>query len=292
MSILDKLEKNQILLSDGAWGTFLQATGLKPGECPELWNVTRRREVLKIAESYVEAGSDIIETNSFGGNRFKLSNYGLAERAYELNKAAAEISRQAAGKERHVAGCVGPTGKILIMGDVNEDQLYEAFKEQSVALEEGGADIIIIETMTAIDEAVIATKAARENTKCIVICSMTFDGDTASGFNTMMGVSPSEMVVALKEAGAHVVGSNCGNGIENMIGIVKEIRSTDRKIPVIIQANAGVPEFIDGKTVFRESPDMMASFVPALIEAGVNIIGGCCGTTPAHISAIRNSIRK
>lgn len=291
MSILDKLEKNQILLCDGAWGTFMQATGLKPGECPELWNVTRRGDVFKIAESYVEAGSDIIETNSFGANRFKLSNYGLAERVHELNKAAAEISRQAAGKERHVAGCVGPTGKMLIMGDVTEEQLYEAFKEQSAALEEGGADIIIIETMTAIDEAVIATKAARENTKCIVISSMTFDGDAATGFNTMMGVSPSEMVIALKEAGAHVIGSNCGNGIENMTGIVKEIRRTDRNIPVIIQANAGIPELIDGKTVFRESPEMMASYVPALIEAGVNIIGGCCGTTPGHIKEMRKILR-
>lgn len=292
MSILDKLEKKQILLSDGAWGTFLQATGLKPGECPELWNVSRREDVIKIAESYIEAGSDIIETNSFGGSIFKLSQYGLADRVYDLNKAASEISREAAGKDRHVAGSVGPTGKMLIMGDVTEEELYNAFKEQSIALEAGGADIIIIETMSALDEAALAVRAARENTRCVIIVTMTFDGDPLSGYHTMMGVSPAEMVVAMKEAGADIVGSNCGNGIENMIGIVKEIRNTDRNIPVMIQANAGVPEFIDGKTVFRESPELMASFVPALIEAGANIIGGCCGTTPKHIKEIRKVIRK
>lgn len=292
MSILDKLEKKQILLSDGAWGTFLQATGLKPGECPELWNVSRREDVIKIAESYIEAGSDIIETNSFGGSIFKLSQYGLADRVYDLNKAASEISREAAGKDRHVAGSVGPTGKMLIMGDVTEEELYNAFKEQSIALEAGGADIIIIETMSALDEAALAVRAARENTRCVIIVTMTFDGDPLSGYHTMMGVSPAEMVVAMKEAGAEIVGSNCGNGIENMIGIVKEIRNTDRNIPVMIQANAGVPEFIDGKTVFRESPELMASFVPALIEAGANIIGGCCGTTPKHIKEIRKVIRK
>jgi len=292
MSILNRLAGNEILLSDGAWGTFLQATGLKPGECPELWNITHRNEVMKIAESYVQAGSDIIETNSFGGSVFKLSQYGLGDRVYELNKAAASISREAAGKEKHVAGSIGPTGKMLIMGDVTEDELYDAFREQAMALEAGGADIIIIETMSAIDEASLAVKAARENTKCVVIATMTFDGDTETGYHTMMGVSPAEMTIGLKKTGAHVVGSNCGNGIENMIGIVKEIRNTDKEIPVMIQANAGIPELIDGKTLFRESPELMASFVPALIEAGVNIIGGCCGTTPDHIIAMGSKIRR
>ena len=292
MTILDNISQHRILLSDGAWGTFLQAKGLIPGECPELWNVTRRNDVIRIAEAYIEAGSDIIETNSFGGSIFKLSQYGLGERVYELNKAAAVISREAAGDSKHVAGSVGPTGKILIMDDVTEERLYDAFKEQSSGLEAGGADIIIIETMSAIDEASLAVRAVRENTKCIVIVTMTFEGSPDGEYRTMMGVSPGEMVTAMKEAGAHIVGSNCGNGIENMIGIVKEIRRVDRTIPVMIQANAGVPELIDGKTVFRESPEMMASFVPALIEAGANIIGGCCGTTPDHIREIGKIIRK
>jgi 5-methyltetrahydrofolate--homocysteine methyltransferase len=137
--------------------------------------------------------------------------------------------------------------------------------------------------MSAIDEASLAVRAARENTKCIVIITMTFSGNGNGEFRTMMGVSPEEMVISMKEAGAHIIGSNCGNGIEEMIGIVKAIRVTDKNIPVIIQANAGIPELIEGKTLFRESPQMMASFIPELIKAGVNIIGGCCGTTPDHI---------
>ena len=290
MTLLEKISNGDILLSDGAWGTFLQATGLKPGECPELWNVTRKNDIIRIAEAYIEAGSDIIETNSFGGSLFKLSQYGLGERVFELNKAAAAISREAAGDSKHVAGSVGPTGKILIMGDVTEEELYDAFRDQSVGLEAGGADIIIIETMSAIDEASLAVRAVRENTKCIVIVTMTFEGSPDGEYRTMMGVSPGEMVTSMKEAGAHIVGSNCGNGIENMIGIVKEIRRVDSAIPVMIQANAGVPELIDGKTVFRESPEMMASFVPSLIEAGANILGGCCGTTPGHISAMKRMI--
>jgi 5-methyltetrahydrofolate--homocysteine methyltransferase len=172
---------------------------------------------------------------------------------------------------------------MLLMGDVSKEELYDNFKEQSIALEKGGADIIIIETMSAIDEASLAVKAARENTNCTVIVTMTFSRDMKGEFFTMMGASPAEMVITMKEAGAHIVGSNCGNGIRDMISVVSAIRAVDRKIPVIIQANAGLPEYIDGKTVFRESPGMMASFIPDLLKEGANIIGGCCGTTPEHI---------
>lgn len=290
MNIIDELKTGKILLSDGALGTLLQARGMQPGECPELWNITHRKVLTEIAEAYLDAGSEIITTNSFGGSRLKLSQYGIGDRVSELNRIAASICRDAAGEQNHVAGSVGPTGRMLIMGDVTETELYDTFSEQTIALEKGGADIIIIETMSAVDEALLAVRAARENTGCTVIITMTFSKDMKGDYFTMMGVSPAEMVKSMNEAGAHIVGSNCGNGIEDMTGIVKAIRAADKNIPVIIQANAGTPQYIDGITIFRESPEMMASFVPELIKCGASIIGGCCGTTPEHIRAMGRAL--
>jgi 5-methyltetrahydrofolate--homocysteine methyltransferase len=290
MNILDEIKSGKILLSDGALGTMLQSQGLKPGECPELWNITHRDVLKEIAELYIRAGSDIISTNSFGGSRIKLSQYGLADRTSEINQAAAEIYREAAGSEGHVAGSMGPTGKMLLMGDITQEEMFDAFCEQAGSLEKGGADIIIVETMSDSDEAALAVKAARSVTKCTVIVTMTFSKDSNNGYYTMMGVSPEEMTIRMKESGAHIIGSNCGNGIRDMIGIAKAIRSADLNIPLIIQANAGMPDLVDGKTIFHESPEMMSSYIPELISAGVNIIGGCCGTTPAHIMEIARVI--
>jgi len=282
-TLLELIAQGNTLVSDGAWGTFLQAKGLEAGKCPEEWNELHPQEVLDIAQGYIDAGADMIETNSFGGNRFKLEGFGLQDQVYLLNRKAAEISRLAAGDDKYVLGSVGPTGKMLLMGDVTEDELYQAFREQAIALYEGGADAIILETMTAIDEASIAVRAARENTPCTVICTMTFDRLLNGDYRTMMGISPAEMVVALKEAGVHIVGANCSNGIEGMIKITEEIRSVDLDIPVLIHANAGLPVLQGTCTVFPESPDMMAAFATQLAKAGANVIGGCCGTTPEHI---------
>ena len=289
--LIQEIAKGKVLVSDGAWGTFLQKKGLTPGECPEVWNITRPDDVLDIAQSYIDAGADMIETNSFGGNLYKLKNYGLEHLVFKLNKAAAEISRKAAGTDHLVLGSVGPTGKLLLMEEVTEDELYNAFKEQSEALEAGGADAIVIETMTDLEEARIAVKAAKENTACEVICTMTFDKILSGEFRTMMGISPTEMTEVLVEAGASVIGANCGNGIADMIGIVKEIRQVNSSISILIHANAGLPHYCDGETTFPESPTDMASRVKEIIAAGATIIGGCCGTTPDHIFEVRQVVR-
>ena len=284
--IISELKKGGVLVSDGAWGTFLQQKGLKPGECPEEWNISRPADVLAIAQSYIEAGADMVETNSFGGSRLKLEKYGYGDRVYEFNKAAAEISRKAAGPDHFVLGSVGPSGKLLLMEEVTEEELYEAFKEQSMALEAGGVNAIMIETMTDLEEARIAVKAAKENTSCEVFCTMTFQKIIGGEYRTMMGISPTEMVATIVEAGADLIGTNCGNGIEDMIGMVKEIRKVNADIPVLVHANAGMPCYLDGVTTFPESPEDMAARVKEIIDAGANIVGGCCGTTPDHIRKV------
>jgi len=291
-TITETVKSGKVLVSDGAWGTFLHEKGLAIGECPELWCVTHETDVLDIAQSYVNAGADMVESNSFGANRFKLSHWGLEPRCAEINRAAAEISRQAAGPKRHVIASIGPTGKILMMGDVTDEEIYDAFKKQAVALEEGGADACCIETMTALDEACLAIKAARDNTKLEIICTFTFDRTIDGLYRTMMGVSPQEFAKAAVEAGAHIIGTNCGSGMARMIEIVRELRAADATSPILVHANAGLPQNADGGgIVFPETPAMMAAMVPECVAAGANIIGGCCGTTPLHISAIVKAVR-
>jgi len=290
--ITEQLKKDGILASDGAWGTFLQKNGLEPGTCPELWNIEHPDVVQSIATSYVEAGAHMIGSNSFGGSRFKLEHYGLSDQVTEINKAATAISRAAIGENGHVIASIGPTGKMLLMGDVTEQELKDAFAEQATALEQGGAKACCIETFTAIDEASLAIQAVKENTNMEIICTFTFERTLQGEFRTMMGISPTEMASAIIDAGADIIGTNCGNGCERMIEIVKELRMAAPATPLLVHANAGMPTNIDGVDTFPESPEDTASFAKGLINAGANIIGGCCGTTPDHIKAIRNAINR
>jgi len=290
--ITTALREGKVLVSDGAWGTLMQQHGLKAGECPELWNITHSGIIKDIAGNYIGAGADMVETNSFGGTCFKLEYFGLSDKVTEINEAAARLSREAAGENKWVIGSVGPTGKMLIMGDVTEDELYEAFRQQVTALEKGGADAVCIETMSDIDETVIAIRAAKENTTLEVIATFSFDAIGENEYRTMMGVSPAETATACIEAGADIVGTNCGNGLKNMVDIVFQIKTAVPDALILIHANAGLPRLENGVNVYPETPEQMAGLTCSAIEAGANIIGGCCGTTPIHISAIKEEVQK
>jgi 5-methyltetrahydrofolate--homocysteine methyltransferase len=234
----------------------------------------------------------MVETNSFGANRFKLEHFGLRDRTAEINEAAARASKSVVKDmpRKYVIASAGPTGKMLITEDVTEDELYEAFMEQATALERGGADALCVETMSDADESVCAIKAAKENTSLEVLATFTFDRTLQGTYRTMMGLSPTDAARAALGAGADIIGTNCGNGMERMIDIVLEMKTAFPDAYILVHANAGLPVNVDGKDMFPETPDMMAAHVEKLIESGANIVGGCCGTTPAHIAAIKRIV--
>ncbi len=280
------------LLFDGAMGTLLHERGLQPGECPELWCVNRPDDVRDIHRCYKTAGANVLETNSFGANRYKLVHYGLLDRLEELNRAAARLAREVAGDDCYVLGSMGPTGAFLEpYGDESPDAFLDTFTRQTVALHEGDADAVIVETMTAIEECCLAIQAARQATPLTVIASFTFDPRPDGGYASMMGVTPEDFARAALEAGAHIIGSNCGLGPDHMLNIIPRLRSVlPGDIPILAMPNAGMPVIRDGHTVYDESPADMAAKIPLLLKAGARLIGGCCGTTPAHIAAFANML--
>ena len=290
MNFIDILEEKKILLGDGAWGTELAKKGYDTaGKCPELLNVEHPDIIRNIAASYVDAGSDITLTNTFGGNAYKMAKYGLDDRLDELNAAGVRLSKEAAGDRALVFGSIGPTGEFLApLGLATSDDMTAAFARQIEAFSREGADAVLIETMTDLGEIICALRAAKDNSDLPVVCSMTFDKGVKD-FATMMGVKPNDAVHTLEDAGADAVGSNCGWGIETIIEVARIMRSETR-LPLWFKPNAGIPELVDGKTVYSETPEKTASHIAELIEAGADIIGGCCGTTPKHIRRMREVI--
>ena len=278
------------MVSDGATGTYLQAHGLEPGGCPEEFNLSHPDVVQGMARAYFAAGSEMVLTNSFGANRFMLGKYGHGDKVSELNRLAAEHARRQAPQGGFVIGSVGPTGEFLEpLGEVTEGEMLDAFVEQVTALEAGGADGVVIETMTAVEEARLAIRAAREHTKLAVLSTMVFDKGPR-GFFTMMGVTPERSVKELIDAGADVVGTNCGNGSDLMVELARDLRRvTDA--PLLVHSNAGIPSMIQGEIIYPETPDYMAERFNELVDLGINIIGGCCGTEPEHIRVFSESLR-
>jgi 5-methyltetrahydrofolate--homocysteine methyltransferase len=286
-SFLDEC-RSRTLVADGAMGTELQRAGLPIGEPGERWTLEHPDRIQAIHDAYVAAGSDATITCSFGANPWVLGRYGLVDRLEDINRAAVAIARRAAGPGRFVLGDIGPCGGFLEpLGDVNADALQAAFLRQALALIDAGADGIIIETMSAIEEAVIAVGSARAAGAPFVIASLAFDRLPNGRVRTMMGVSPEQAATRLAQAGADVVGANCGTklAVEDFAGIVTAFRGAT-SLPIMIQPNAGQPDLVDGRAVYRLSPADYATAMRAVIDAGAAVVGGCCGTTPAHIAAV------
>jgi len=280
---IQKLLKDKPVILDGAWGTQMQSKGLPDGACPDEWNLSSPEKVEEVAREYVEAGSQIIITNTFSATRICLEQSGLAEKAREINMAGVQISKRAAGAKAMVFASLGPTGKSLFMGEVSSELVAQSYQEQAAALASGGADGLVVETMMDLKEAELAIQAAK-STRLPVVACMTF-GRGKNKDHTMMGVSVEEAVKSFSNLGVDVVGSNCGQGLEGMLNTCKILKEqTD--LPIWIKSNAGIPKYEDDETIYDTTAEQFVELVGPVIDAGVDFIGGCCGTSPAYIKLI------
>jgi 5-methyltetrahydrofolate--homocysteine methyltransferase len=280
---------------DGAKGTYLTPelvkVGKQPSDLSEWLNLLAPDAVRDCHRQYVDAGSEVIETNTFNGNRFRLAKYGLDDRVAEVNRAAARLAREAAGASVSVAGKLGPSGKMLVMGEVTPEALREAFAEQAKALADGGADFLQVETMADLDEVAAAVEGARSVSDLPVAVTMSFDtGKPEAGLRTMMGVTPAHLVAKGDELGLMAVGANCGRGLESYQTLFRQFVDADAKIPVIAKVNAGIPKTHGGETVYDGTPENMAEYAVWAAGIGVKLIGVCCGSTPRHIEAIASAL--
>jgi 5-methyltetrahydrofolate--homocysteine methyltransferase len=288
--LLERLAAGELLVGDGAMGTMLLERGLKPGRPPESVTLERPEALEEIARLYLDAGADLLETNTFGGSPLKLALHGMEAETERVNGEAVRAVRRVAEGRAYVAASVGPSGRLPEpYGDVSRDALYASFRRQIEALVAAGADCICVETMTDLTEATLAVRAAKDVAGSLpVLATMTFD-PTPRGYFTIIGVTVPAAAAGLAQAGADAVGSNCGNGVEHMIAIAREFRAASR-LPVVIQPNAGLPRTVAGRTVYDETPDFLADRARELVRLGVSIIGGCCGTTPDHVRALRTMV--
>jgi 5-methyltetrahydrofolate--homocysteine methyltransferase len=291
---LARVRAGDLLVFDGGYGTMLFAAGLANGACPELWNDTHPDVIRGIHRGYFDAGSDLVETNTFGGSRLKLNEYGLGDRTRELNERGARLARAAAPAGAWVAGSVGPTSRLPAeyepLGDTTDEEYFETFREQAEALAEGGADLFAVETMMFPQEAVAAVRACK-TTGLPVMATMFFQYEELHDRDrTMWGESPAEVAKNLLASGADVVGMNCGRGPDRAIAIVREMRAvTDA--PLVAYPNAGLPVTTGDQVTYELDPQAMAREYPALLDAGATVVGACCGSTPEHIRLIAQVVR-
>jgi 5-methyltetrahydrofolate--homocysteine methyltransferase len=293
--VVERVRAGEVLVFDGGYGTMLFAAGLVDGACPELWNDTHADVVSGIHRAYFEAGSQIVETNTFGGSRLKLAEYGLGDRTRELNEKAVKLARAVAPGGGHVAGSIGPTSRLprdYALDEGVTDQEYEAvFREQAEALAAGGVDLFAVETMMFPQEAAAAVRACKAAADLPVMATMFFQyEETNDRDRTMWGESPADVATSLLAAGADVVGMNCGRGPDRAITIIREMRGvTD--MPLVAYPNAGLPITRGDTVTYELDPEPMAAQYPALLDAGCNIVGACCGSTPEHIRLIAKVVR-
>lgn len=291
--LIERAKGGEILVFDGGYGTMLFAAGLLDGACPELWNDTHPDVLRGIHKAYFEAGSDFVETNTFGGTPLKLGAYKIRERTRELNLKGARLAREVCPSRGYVAGSIGPTSHIVEpYGDASEEELYANFREQAEALAEGSVDLFAVETMMYPEEVLAAIRACKDVTDLPVMATMFFQYEEVHDRDrTMWGNSPAEVATMLLEGGADVVGMNCGRGPDRAIAIIREMRQV-ADAPLIAYPNAGLPITKEGRVVYELGPEEMAREYPALLDAGCTIVGACCGSTPEHIARIAEVVRR
>ena len=289
-NILERLRQGDVIVGDGALGTMLMQRGLKHGDPPEAYNLTKPQVLVEIASLYLDAGAEIVTTNTFGASPLRLQQFFLDKETETINRNAVKAVRRAVQDRAYVSGSVGPSARILKpLGDTEPEEVFSSFQRQIRALLAAGIDLVCIETMMDAAEAVLAIKAARSlDPKVPVMATMTFN-KTPRGFLTLMGTSLENASAELEKAGADIVGSNCGDGMDKMVGIAREFRKHAR-VPVAIQGNAGLPVTEGTSLVYPETPEFVAEKAAEILQLGVQIIGGCCGTRPEHIKAIRKVV--